>query len=205
MMNRLSHPKIVFIVCLLTAGLLGVAGTTAIAEPVYNKPFYNPETKSYFELYSPEADDPKRTRSVRLFGGIGYNHALEMTAKRRYKGVSGRLAIVKSQETHEFLAKNLRPEGSAWIGLRYYCQFKKLMWVNGEILKTGKDFSRWGPHTWRLQGGSPRSTKESWCPAGKSSALGVHYWGLKDGFFWNANGFAKQFNAMIIEYRTGKP
>lgn len=205
MMKCFRHGKQIFLAGFLTAGLLGLASSPAPAAPVYNKPFYNPETKSYFELYSPDADDPKRN-SVRNFGTIDYGKAMVLTAKRRYKGSQGRLAVVKTRETHEFLAKHLRPAHSAWIGLRYYCRFKKLMWVNGEVFKVGKDYARWGPQTWRLQGGSPRSTKISDCYRNdRGFYLPVHYWGMSEGFFWNANGHAKGFNAMIIEYKTGAP
>ena len=178
---------------------------SAYAAPVYNKPFYNPETKSYFELYSPEFDDPNRTMSVRVYGGIGFDAAMKMAVKRRFKGVRGRLAVVKTRETDEFVIKHLRPAGSAWIGLRYYCRFKKFMWITGEILRPGKDFSNWHPRGWRFDGSSPGGGTPSWCPNGRTSALPVHYWGSRHGFHWNANGFAKQFNMMIIEYRTGKP
>ena len=200
-----NHRKNSLSACLIFFGVLVLASTLAHAEPTYNKPFYNPETKSYFELYSPEADDPNRKRSVRTSGHIAFPDAMAMASKRSYKGARGRLAIVKSLTTHEFLAKHLSPAGSAWIGLRYYCRFNKLMWVNGEIFENGKDFAPWSPRGWRLQGGSPRSTKESTCPSGRAGALPVHYWGMEDGFSWNANGYAKGFNAMIIEYPTGKP
>ena len=39
------------------------------AEPLYNKPVYNPVSKSYFELYSPDATDPKK-RPVPLSGPL---------------------------------------------------------------------------------------------------------------------------------------
>mgnify|MGYP003669790962 CR=1 FL=1 len=191
----------------LILGILAIAmASTAVhAAPAYNTPFYNPETKSYFELYSPDANDPKNTE-VKTFGKIQQKHAIKMAAKRFYKGARGRLAVVKSQETHEFLAKHLRPEGAAWIGLRYFCTFKKLMWVTGEIFTVGKDFAKWGPRTWSVQGGSPASGKPGQCLYHeKGVALPVHYWGMEHGFFWNANGMSKEFNAMIIEYPTGKP
>ena len=197
-------------------GILGlfailVASAAVQAAPAYNTPFYNPETKSYFELYSPDANDPSNTQ-VKTFGQIGQKKALKIASGRFFKGVRGRLAVVKTQATHEFLAKHLRPEGSAWIGLRYFCFYKKLMWVTGEIHNPGKDFAKWGPRYWNAQGGSPQGTQRSQCIGGsnptrraKSEALPVHYWGMEHGFFWNANGFAKKFNAMIIEYPTGKP
>ncbi len=191
-------------VCLAT-GISCLASLPAFANGAFNKPVYNPDTKSYFELYSPDASDPK-INTVRNAGHINYAEALHIAAKRSFKGVHGRLAIIKSKETHEFLAKQLHPSVSAWIGLRYYCRFKKLMWGNGTILKSGRDFAIWGPNTWNINGPSPRTSKQSECwRSTRDFYLPVHYWPVEDGFKWNANDYAKEFNAVIIEYRTGKP
>ena len=108
-----SPAKYQFPAHLLNVGLLGLIGASDKAEPAYNKPFYNPETKTHFELYAPDFDDSKRSGSVKLYGGISYEAAMKMAAKRRYKGLSGRLSIEKSRETHEFLAKSLRPASPA--------------------------------------------------------------------------------------------
>ncbi len=190
---------------IFTAMMTAMAGGLASAEPSFNKPVYNPDTKSYFELFSPSADDPKVTK-VNNTGAINYSKALKIAATRRYKGVPGRLAVVPNEQVHKFLAEKFRPNVSAWIGLRYYCRFKKLMWGNGQVLKIGKDFAIWGPRMWNVDGPSPRTVKASDCwSSARDFYLPVHYWPMSDGFRWNANGFGKEFNALIIEYRTGKP
>ncbi len=48
-----------------------------------------------------------------------------LAAKRGFKGRQGRLAIVDSQEVHEFLRDTFRPDRSSWIGLRYFCGYNK--------------------------------------------------------------------------------
>lgn len=204
-MKRFNRRKHALFAGFLAAGLLGFTNISAYAEPVFNKPVYNEETKSYFELYSPDADNPK-INTVRNYGHIRYNNALKISVKRRYKGVRGRLAVIQSKKTHQFLAKILQPSVSAWIGLRYYCRFKKLVWINGTIVKAGKDFVTWGPQIWNVNGPSPRNDKQSTCwNHVQIFYLPVHYWPVADGFQWNANDHAKEFNALIIEYTTGKP
>ncbi len=51
---------------IVAVGLFAILFNTPVsAEPLYNKPVYNPESKSYFELYSPDAADPKKGPSLR--------------------------------------------------------------------------------------------------------------------------------------------
>ena len=87
--------------------------------PKPGKPVYNPETKSYFEL---RVDLPKPP---------DWNTAVRYARTRRYKGVRGRLAIIKDVQTHSFLQANFDTVGETWIGLRYFCSFRKLVWVDG--------------------------------------------------------------------------
>ena len=172
------------------------------AEPLYNKPVYNPVSKSYFELYSPDATDPKK-RPVPLSGPIEWIHAAKMAPKKILHGVRGRLAVVNTPQIHEFLRKTFQPAGPVWIGLRFWCRYNKLQWVTGEIHARG-NFQKWG-RFWNQSAGSPQPRPQrAQCPKNKKHTLGVHYWGVGDGFFWNANGRFKQFNALFIEYSTGK-
>lgn len=60
-----------------------VSGTPVSAEPLYNKPVYNPGSKSYFELYSPDAEDPQK-RPVPLSGGIEWIHAARIAHKKPF-------------------------------------------------------------------------------------------------------------------------
>jgi len=173
------------------------------SQGLYNKKVYNAETKSYFELYSSDASDPKWKDNVRDFGHIKWQQANELVRKRWFKGVRGRLAVVKSRQTHEFLKKNFRPNGPAWIGLRYWCRFRKLQWVTGEIHKLNA-FQAWGP-VWNIAGAAPHKNKGiAGCSAAKRDFLPVHYWRMQDGFFWNANARLKEWNQVFIEYPTGK-
>jgi hypothetical protein len=62
--------------------------------PVAIKPIYNPRTKSYFEL---QVDLPKPQQ---------WQNAVRYARTKTFKGVRGRLAIVKDLETHSFLRAN---------------------------------------------------------------------------------------------------
>jgi len=172
------------------------------AEPVYNQPVYNSVSKSYFELYSPDATDPKK-RPVSISGGIEWIHAAKMAQKKTFHGVQGRLAIVNTRQIHEFLRDTFQSAGPVWIGLRYWCRYRKLQWVTGSIHPRGS-FQKWG-RIWNQVAAAPSGQqKRANCPNSKQHTLGVHYWGVDQGFFWNANGRFKQFNALFIEYPTGK-
>jgi hypothetical protein len=172
------------------------------AEPLYNLPVYNPGSKSYFELYSPDATDPKK-RPVPLSGGIDWIRAAKMAQKKSMKGVRGRLATVNTSQIHEFLPKTFDSAGPVWIGLRYWCRYRKLQWITGSIHPRG-GFQKWG-RIWNETAVAPTDPpKRAGCPNHKTHTLGVHYWSVDQGFFWNSNGRFKQFNALFIEYPTGK-
>ena len=163
---------------------------------VYNKPMYNPETKSYFENFS-------------ATGGIydlehryNWNAAKRIAASRVFKGVRGRLAIVKTKETNDFIIKNLKPEDGTWIGLQYRCDLQTLRWVNGDFWPlTG--YAYWNT-PWNAAGTTWKTTERSQCLS-SAQWMGVHYWGRENGHHWNANGPGKEFWLMIVEYPTGKP
>jgi hypothetical protein len=182
----------------ITGLLIFLWGSSVNANGVFNKPKYNPATKSYFELYSPDASDPTKNR-VSLSGPIGWTKANVLAARRSYNGVRGRLAVVDSLQTHNLLRENFRPQLAAWIGLRYWCNFNKLQWVTGK-------FHRWGP-VWNHSAKTPKDdpNQKSYCERRNNKHyFPVHYWGTQYGFFWNANGRHKEFNALFIEYPTGK-
>ncbi len=104
----------------------------AVAQPeTLGKVVYDPSTGSYFE-------------TMRNVGRIrNWRTARTAVNKRIYKGLRGRLAVIKTRATHEFLRKNLGIPFNAWIGLRYHCSSGKLVWVTGEILRRGVDFEIW--------------------------------------------------------------
>ena len=79
------------------------------------KPIYNPETKSYFEL---RVDLPKPPN---------WRTAVRYARTKIYKGVRGRLAVVKDLQTHSLLKANFDICEKAWVRLRYFCSFRKFV------------------------------------------------------------------------------
>lgn len=185
---------------LIAAGISILVSGGASAEGVkYNQLVYNPETKSYFELHRPKGQVTA--------AGIVWPEASKIAAGENYGGVRGRLAVVKTAATDRFLRETFNSSTAAWIGLRYWCGFKKLQWVTGEIHALNK-FQRWAA-TWNIKGRNRAlSSMRAECPAraGRTSYfLGIHYWNLESGFKWNANSLNTGLNALFIEYPTGKP
>ena len=185
-------------------------GSALMAASVWNTPVYNPDTKSYFELYTP-ADQTYIEEGGNIYG-LSWTVAKTMAQKLTYKGVRGRLAVVNTREIHNFLKEKFHPTKPAWIGLRYWCKFKKLQWVTGEAFDRKKDFSAWGPmwdqNTTRNYVRLGQQSQAADCSAmfsGTLNYLGVHYWSMDEGFEWNANGYAKHFDALFVEFPTGKP
>jgi hypothetical protein len=162
----------------------------------FNKPVYNPETKSYFEYYSPTLGE---YHSEQRFNWMT---SKAMAEARTYKGVPGRLAVIKTPETNKFIIKNFEPDDGAWIGLQYLCELRALRWVTGEFWPlTGYQY--WNK-PWNVAGTTWKNNERAWCLA-SVPYMGVHYWGAEGGYRWNANGPGKEFHLMIIEYPTGKP
>lgn len=160
--------------------------------PVYvaqklNEPIYHPGTKSYFELRNDNGTD---------YIGDRWQSAREKAAGLSYRGTRGRLAVIKSEETHLFLRRNFNLVEEAWIGLRYWCAFRKLQWVTGE-LHTRQDFNVWAGQWFR-----DANTK---CGAGTATSpqsfMPVYY--LPHNFRWQASGPAKKFAYYFVEYPTG--
>jgi hypothetical protein len=167
--------------------------------PVVYKAIYNPETKSYFELYQITVKDVATTGGI---PDISWGEAKTLAESRAYKGARGRLAVVKTEETNKFIVKNLRPSGGTWIGLRYICSTRTLQWVTGEIWPLSS-YTNWHSIWNSPLGGPGNGSARANCPSWPY--LGVHYWGADGGFKWNANGAPKRFYYMIIEFPTGKP
>jgi hypothetical protein len=163
----------------------------------FNRPVYNPGTKSYFEYYFPGTgflyDSEKQ---------YGWEEAEKIATTRTFHGVRGRLAVIKTAETNKFIVDHLHPEDGAWIGLKYMCDLRTLRWVTGEFWPLDA-YHNWGA-VWNIEGTSPKGRSRSAC-LGYMPWMGVHYWGSAANYKWNANGTGKRFGWMIIEYPTGKP
>jgi len=168
---------------------------------VFNKPVYNPETKSYFEYYFPS---PGLLYNSEL--QFGWETSKRMAEERVFHGVRGRLAVIKDKETNDFIVKALKPQDGAWIGLEYMCDLRALRWVTGEFWPLTA-YQNWS-QPWNVglttPVKAPSERQRAWCLSDQRW-MGVHYWGPKGNFKWNANGTAKQFGWMIIEFPTGKP
>ena len=144
-------------------------------------PKFNPQTKSYFELRFDNSS------------GV-WNSAKKLAESKVYKGARGRLAVVRDPEVHSFLRKNFKIDVETWIGLRYWCTFRKVQWVTGEVLKKG-EFSIWA---------SPWDRRDiPFCQGAQSRADGympVYYLPTNRGFRWQAVNSGKHFKQYFVEY-----
>jgi hypothetical protein len=189
-LKRIARASMKYIPIVLLLAII-LDGTVS-AEPLYDTPVYNSETKSYFEL----------ARAVARGGGgddRNWESARRSASNRQFKGVRGRLAVVKSRQVNDFLRDTFQPNHRAWIGLRYWCRFRVLQWVTGDRLEPG-DYQNWGP-VWNQ---TIDPNKRSQCFGDKDSYLPVHYWQVHRGFRWNAISMGKAHRSMFIEYPTGK-
>jgi hypothetical protein len=157
------------------------AGAQVAQEPKPGKPVYNPHTKSWFELRV-DLPTPSNWRS-----------AVKFARKKTFKGVRGRLAMVKDLETHSFLRANFDALGATLIGLRYFCSFRKLVWIDGTE-QTRKQFKMWNKKWYRT---------EIRCGKQRIQYMPVYYRPTQSGFRWQASGPEKYFVSYFVEYPTG--
>ena len=124
---------------------LGVAGLAkakpqynpAKATPKFSEIVYDKVSGSYFQYVLYPTGKEQNWLTVR-----------RQAESFSYKGIQGRLALVPNQEVSDFLRQTFKPRHFVWIGLRYFCQYRKLMWVTGEILDR-KSFQRWAGQWYR--------------------------------------------------------
>lgn len=173
-------------------------GAKAAGEPVYDTKVYFSGTKSYYEMIPAMPGDSIRG-DVRE---IGWTRAETKARQRIYKGVNGRLAVVRSPALHNWLLQTFRPDGLTWIGLRYWCQFNRLQWVDGSFHKRTA-WAAWDVH-WAKQGGTRTNPPKKPACSQSTPFWPVHYWPSREGFYWNANGNKKEGKAFFVEYRTGR-
>ena len=70
------------------------SGTAQAVSGAEDPPVYNPASKSYFQL-------------LKTTGKHGnWPASLEQAYRKTYKGVRGRLAVIDTPETHEFIMRN---------------------------------------------------------------------------------------------------
>lgn len=160
---------------------------TAQMRPVYDRPIYNPESKSYFELLD-----------GRHLNGQGptWEQARDLAAKRSFGGAQGRLAIIRSPETDMFIRINLRPNHHTWFGLHYDCKQKKLIWTDGTDLKPG-DYANWNPQGWYSSPQWGFCVGDYLMPAYLPLSNNIRHWMMQRS--------PKRFYTYIVEYPTGGP
>lgn len=133
---------------------------------------------SYFELL-----DFAWTRK----NEISWDKAAEKAGRENYRGRRGQLAIVDTVDKHQFIRRHFDFRRPAWIGLRYWCSFRKMMWVDGSV-HTHQAYQPWTT-PWHRTGIRCGRNKIPWMP--------VYY--TKDER-WQAAGYRKAFRSMIVEY-----
>ena len=173
--------------CLLFGGPL-----LAVAAPLPTTPVYNPASKSYFQLFT-DNEHPGNWDAARARAG-----------QKVYKGVRGRLAVVDSPETHEFLLRAFdldQRQLSVWIGLRYWCSLRLLQW------EEGRPFSPSDPDQFRLWHAEWSRSDENACSFSRSARVGfapVYYRTISGLTRWQAVGAAKYFSFYLVEFPTGE-
>jgi len=178
----------------LAALVLAISVSNAFAQaPDENKigPFYDAESKSYFEL--------RAYSSIRPPGRTWANLGAQVK-KLTFKGVRGRLAIIRSRETHDFVQREILKKTdkhvtAVWIGLRLFCRGMKLMWVDGHVRRRG-DFAVWNRQWFR--------NKDITCMTSNFQYMPVSYGQSGSNWRWQASGPIKNFPHVLVEYPTGE-
>ena len=147
-------------------------------------PYYNPTSKSYFELF-------KMQSTVTALPT--WDVAKKLADKTYFKNAQGRLAIIRDLETHRFLLQNFSSR-NYWIGLQYFCGSKKLTWVDGTDATQSK-FSAWDSQ-WA----------NSYIRCAGQGYMPVHYTTstTTKSLRWRASGPVKGYYMYLVEYPTGE-
>jgi hypothetical protein len=162
----------------------GLAKAQDTSDQKIGIPIYDPGSKRYFAFM---ASDPQNTTWDRVY---------QQARGLYYKGVQGRLAIVDSFEVHDFLLTHwpLKYFEDAWIGLRYLCRARKLVWSDGKPFNP-TEFAAWDK-VWKQDiyfCGDVNDPKD-WAPIAYSPQ-----------FTWIAKGRHKGYRWYFMEYPTGHP
>lgn len=147
-------------------------------------PYYNPASKSYFELFRMQRLPGMQTR---------WWGAQLLAEEKIFNNTRGRLAIVRDLDTHQFILRNFLGK-NYWIGLQYFCNSRALKWVDGTDAAQSK-FSAWD---------SQWSNTDIRCA--NMNYMPVHYTTatITQGLRWRASGPNKGYPMYLVEYPTGK-
>jgi hypothetical protein len=181
----MTRKAVLFLICMLWSTPLWSAGG-----PQQSAPIYDPASKSYFQLFNDN------------FNPGNWEAAKQRAGEKVFKGVRGRLAVVDSVETHNFIIQNFHlnwRDASVWIGFRYWCSVHMLQW-EGSLPYSPSDanhFALWHS-SWSRGNQDP-------CSMYKSLKLGyapVYYRNIGGTIRWQAVGAAKYFAYYLVEYVT---
>jgi hypothetical protein len=110
-----------------------------------------------------------------------------------YKGRRGRLAIVDNGALYGWILEKFelvsRSTEKTWIGLRYMCGSRALMWANGKE-HPHSAFSFWDYPWYRVDGIRCGKSKVPW--------MGVYISGETSR--WRAAGDKKIYSRYLVEY-----
>lgn len=149
-------------------------------------PIYNPATDSYYQLF-----EHPGAHTHQYYTWAGANGR---AAGKIYKGKRGRLAVIRDAKTLEFVRANFSLPGAAWIGLRFFCKYRKLLFSDGQ-LQGPKAQGMWHPKSWHRT--ETRCADKGYMPV---------YLSGRDpsGVFWQASGPNKGFQMYLVEYPAPK-
>jgi hypothetical protein len=109
------------------------------------------------------------------------------------------LAVIKSENTHEFLFKTFHPTVEVWIGLRYWCSTRQLQFTDGTIWKRGM-FSVWDQKWDQSAIADPCQEYHNFK---RPQYMPVAYSKAQEGFRWIAKEWHKFYTDYFVEYPTG--
>lgn len=127
--------------------------------------------------------------------GATWEDARTLAAKRTYKGRKGRLAMMDSAALQQWVLSTFNLvergySGNTWIGIRYWCNFRKLTDINGATYSF-QSFNAWDS-PWYRDGGTRCDTNP------KLPYMGVYIHGVASR--WQAAGYLKRFPHYLVEY-----
>lgn len=167
----------------------GLMAAAATAKPLIERPVYNDETKSYFELMD-------ITRYNFRGAGVPWFKARKLAERRSFAGVKGRLAVIPSAETDMFIRLTFRPDHHTWFGLYYDCGSRSLVWVTGQKLPAS-GYTNWREPWYRGQ-------KGLFCRVSYSNQMPVYIAFSDPDRAWAIQLPAKYWYYYLVEYPTGK-
>jgi hypothetical protein len=170
---------------LLVTAAASVASTPPAGGKPMQGPFYNSATNSYFQLY----------RHIKRGANYRWPAANIQAQRHHYKGQPGRLAIVKDPKTLEFIREKFSLTKATWIGVRFYCKFRKLMWVDG-VVQSPAASGMWHSQWYR--------NKNSHCDRGlQNKYMPLYLTGSGEGgVYWQASGPGKAHYFYLVEFQV---